>query len=85
MRMPQKPASVVLTSLKASTYSPGKELLRQLGAGWVRKFTPRLRHRALTDSRPSANVTLIILRVADLVAALLHELVRYSPHSRHST
>ncbi len=30
-----------------------------------------LRHRALTDSRPSANVRLIILRVADLAEALL--------------
>ena len=33
--------------------------------------TPRpLRHGALTNSRPSADVTLIILRVADLAAAL---------------
>ena len=33
--------------------------------------TPRpLRHWALTDSRPSADVTLIILRVANLAAAL---------------
>ena len=30
-----------------------------------------MRHWALTDSRPSAEVTLIILRVADLAAALL--------------
>ncbi len=33
-----------------------------------------LGHRALTDSRPSADVTLITLRVADLTAALLHHL-----------
>ena len=40
--------------------------------GWLKKDTPRLlRHWALTGSRPSANVTLIILRVADLAAALL--------------
>jgi hypothetical protein len=31
---------------------------------------PRLRDWALTNSRPSANMTLIILRVADLAAAL---------------
>jgi hypothetical protein len=34
------------------------------------EYASRLRHWALTDSRPSANVTLIILRVADLAAAL---------------
>ena len=34
-------------------------------------ITPRpLRHWALTISRPSANVTLVLLRVADLAAAL---------------
>lgn len=33
-----------------------------------------LGHRALTDSRPSADVTLITLRVADLAAALLDRL-----------
>ena len=32
-----------------------------------------LRAWALTDSRPSADVTLILLRVADLAAALLGE------------
>ena len=38
--------------------------------------TPRpLRHWALTGSCPSANVTLIILRVADLAAALLNGLL----------
>jgi hypothetical protein len=38
----------------------------------VTRVIPRvvnLRHWALTDSHPSANVTLIILRVADLTAA----------------
>jgi len=40
--------------------------------GRVKKgYASPLRHWALTNSRPSANVTLIILRVADLAAALL--------------
>ena len=46
------------------------------GDGWAGKkvyVSPR-RHWALTNSRPSANVTLIILRVADLAAALLDSL-----------
>jgi len=34
------------------------------------EYASPLRHWALTNSRPSANVTLIILRVADLAAAL---------------
>jgi hypothetical protein len=38
----------------------------------VKKITPQpLGHWALTNSRLSANMTLIILRVADLAAALL--------------
>ena len=40
---------------------------------WELLSSPR--HWALTDSRPSADVTLIILRVADLVAALLEGLL----------
>jgi len=43
-------------NLRRSTYGP--------------TYASPLRHRALTDSRPSAYVTLIILRVADLPAAL---------------
>ncbi|MCS6303624.1 MAG: hypothetical protein H8K07_08160 [Nitrospira sp.] len=35
------------------------------------------RHWALTDSRPSANVALIILRAADLAAALLEGLFEH--------
>jgi hypothetical protein len=48
------------------------------GDGWAGKkvyVSPR-RHWALTNSRPSANVTLIILRVADLAAALLEAFLR---------
>src|SRR6187397_124602 len=42
--------------------------------GRVKKvYASPLRHWALTDSRPSADVTLIILRVADLAAALFGE------------
>ncbi|WHZ29736.1 MAG: hypothetical protein OJF51_004538 [Nitrospira sp.] len=45
----------------------------------MRKDTPRLlRHWALTDSRPSANVTLLLRRVADLAAALLEGLFEHS-------
>ncbi|WHZ26658.1 MAG: hypothetical protein OJF51_001453 [Nitrospira sp.] len=45
----------------------------------MRKVTPRpLRHWALTDSRPSADVTLILLRVADLAAASLDGLFEHS-------
>jgi hypothetical protein len=47
--------------------------------GWVggKVYASPLRHRALTDSRPSAGVTLIILRVADLAAALLNSLFEH--------
>jgi hypothetical protein len=49
-----------------------------LGAGRVKKWL-RLasRHWALTGSRPSANMTLIILRVADLAVALLDSLFEH--------
>jgi hypothetical protein len=40
-------------------------------------YAPPLRHWALTDSRPSGNVTLIILRVADLTAALPDDLFEH--------
>ena len=57
--MLKKSASCVLASLRGSTYG-GKV---RLGS----------RHWALTNSRPSATVTLITLRVADLAAAVLEE------------
>ena len=47
-----------------------RQLLEQLGLGAEKEYA-RPGHWALTDSRPSADVTLIILRVADLAAALL--------------
>ncbi len=53
----KRPAGVVLASLGRSTYRE--------------KYASPQRHWALTDSRPSANVTLIILRVVDLAAVLL--------------
>jgi hypothetical protein len=44
----------------------------------MRKVTPRpLGHGALTNSRPSAGVTLLIRRVADLAAALLDSLFEH--------
>jgi len=46
---------------------------RWVGRVRIDYASPR-RHWALTNSRPSANVTLIILRVADLAAALLDSL-----------
>ena len=71
--MRQKPASVVLASLKASTYHRARAAGAAQG-GRVRKFTPQpLGHWALTNSRPSADVTLLIHRVADLAAALSEE------------
>jgi hypothetical protein len=60
--MLKKSVSVVLASLGPSTYGSS---------------TIRLGHWALTDSRPSADVTLIILRVADLAAALLNSLFEH--------
>ena len=70
--------SCVLASLRPSTYRPGQRAALAARGGRVRKVTPRLlRHWALTSSRPSANVTLIILRVADLAAALLDELFHH--------
>jgi hypothetical protein len=53
---------------------PGKSCHSSLGRR-VRKVTPPPRHWALTDSRPSANVTLLIRRVADLAAVLLDSLL----------
>ena len=74
--MLKKAASGVLASLRGSTYH-GARAARAARGGWVKKNTPRPRHWALTDSRPSADVTLIILRVADLAAALLDNLFEH--------
>ena len=54
--MLKKSSSFVLGSLRGSTYGP--------------KYASPLRHWALTDSRPSAGVRLLIRRVADFPAAL---------------
>ena len=73
-RMLKKFASGVFASLKGSTYHRARAAKAAQG-GWVRKvYASPLRHWALTDSRPSADVTLILLRVADLAAALLDSL-----------
>ena len=57
--MLKKSTSFVLASLRGSTYE--------------NEYASPLEHWALTDSRPSANVALIILRAADLAAALVGE------------
>ena len=78
--MLKKPASCVLASFRGSTYGLGKRLFRQAMGGRVKNgYASPLRHWALTDSRPSANVTLIILRVADLAVALLDGLFEHPP------
>jgi hypothetical protein len=57
-------------NLRGSPYRRARAASAARG-GWVKKdYASPLRHWALTDSRPSANVTLIILRIADLAAAL---------------
>src|SRR5215467_12096571 len=48
---------------------PGEELLWQLGAGGRERLRFASKALGAHHSRPSANVTLIILRVADLTAA----------------
>jgi hypothetical protein len=74
-RLRKKAASRVLASLRGTTYGLGKPLFTQAMGGRVKTvYDSPIRHWALTISRPSANVTLIILRVADLAAALLHSL-----------
>ncbi|WHZ29272.1 MAG: hypothetical protein OJF51_004074 [Nitrospira sp.] len=64
-------------NLRGSTYHRARAA--QAARGWVggKVYASPVRHWALTDSRPSANVTLIILRVADLAAALLDGLFEH--------
>jgi hypothetical protein len=67
-------------NLRGSTYRRAWAAEKQLGVGRVRKDTPRpLRHGARTGSRPSEDVTLIMLRVADLAVALLKGLLNILP------
>jgi len=56
---------------------PGKSCQSSSGRVGEKNYASPLRHWALTISRPSANVTLIILRVADLAAALLDRLFEH--------
>gem|GEM_PF-3928753 len=74
MRMLQTLSSIVLASFKTSTYQGGRGLLWRFGVGRVRTTTPRPKHWALTNSRPSANVRLLMRRLANLAAASLGEL-----------
>ena len=76
-RMLKKSASGVLASLRCSTYHRVRAAQRSSGRVGEKVYASPLRHWALTDSRPSANVTLISLRVADLTAALLDSLFEH--------
>ncbi|WHZ24208.1 MAG: hypothetical protein OJF47_003320 [Nitrospira sp.] len=70
--MRKKSASGVLASLRGSPYDLGRCLFPQTVGGRVRPaYDSPPRHGRLTVSPASANVTLIMLRVADLAAALL--------------
>ena len=71
--MLKKFARVVLTSPKGSTYHRVRAATAARGGLGENNYPSPLRHWALTDSRPSADVTLIILRVADLATALFGE------------
>ena len=70
-------ASGVLASLRGSTYHRVRAATAARGGLGENNYASPLRHWALTDSRPSADVTLIILRVADLAAALLDSLFEH--------
>jgi hypothetical protein len=73
--MLKKTSSFVLASLRGSTYHRARAAGAAQG-GRVRKFTPQsLGHWALTNSRPCADVTILIRRVADLAVALLDSLL----------
>ena len=70
--MLKKSASFVLATLKRLVVRPWeKSLSRQARGGRVKCIRFALRNCRLTASPASANVTLIILRVADLAAAAL--------------
>ena len=75
--MLKKSASGVLASLRDSTYDRVRAARSSSGRVGETEYASPLRHWALTDSRPSADVTLIILRVADLAAALLDSLFEH--------
>ena len=76
-RMLKKSASRVLASFRGSTYHRARAARAARGGVGENEYASPLRHWALTDSRPSADVTLIILRVADLAAALLDSLFEH--------
>jgi hypothetical protein len=73
-RMLKKSSSFVLASFRPSTYPMGKEPV-SAGSGRVGENDDAspARHCRLTISAASANMTLIILRVADLAAAVAAE------------
>jgi|AAFX01.1.fsa_nt_gi hypothetical protein len=67
--MLKTPARAVLPLFGSSTFHLGKRLFLQAVGGGEMAYASDLRTRALTNTRPSANVALILLRVADLAAA----------------
>ena len=71
--MVKKSPSGVLASLRGSTYHRVRAAKSSSGRVGEKEYASPLRHWALTGSRPSADVTLIILRVADLAVAVLAE------------
>jgi len=82
--MLKKSASFVLTSLKASTYQPGKNCASSSGRAGENGYASPVRHWALTGSRPSASMTLLIRRVADLAVALPDGLFDHPASAHHS-
>jgi hypothetical protein len=59
-------------NLRGSTYHRVRAAQSSSGQVGEKEYASPLRHWALTDSRPSANLTLLIRRVADLAAAFLN-------------
>jgi hypothetical protein len=67
-RMLKTPACVAPTSFGSSTHHLGKCLFYRRWVGEM-AYASDVKHWALMNSRPSANVTFMSLRVADLTAA----------------
>jgi hypothetical protein len=66
--MLKTPACVAPTSFGTSTHHFGKRLFYRRWVGEM-AYASDVRHWAFPNSRPSANVTFMSLRVADLAAA----------------
>jgi hypothetical protein len=64
-------------NLRGSTYHWERAALAARGGVGEKEYASPVRHWALTVSRPSASMTLLIRRVADLAAALLDNLFEH--------